>query len=1524
MRAVRSGYVIQPYAAYTGKTNLVDTGQGFYKDQTDGKFYYKEPNWEERDMSNQGLQKWELRPENRLISTNNISEPQTIAQLNYQGHHTDHEGNLILDLTYSWYQRGDSSVWNKVVLHVTPEFKESIDWTKSYYRNSDNKQQFINGKNSNEVVMDFSKMTQSGLAGNMHHTPIKLFAGKKTLKDLDKVDTTIQTRIMDSNLERVYSKHFQPTENSNLVMDGYGAYTSSTTIPKSTAANFKAGLVPMLADDNGALAPVVYGSQTTVTFNHLENKLYIASGWDKGDTNGDYHVGVDSMGYRLAFDKALLDVLKPDANGYIGYVEPSRTMNILEARNPVGGSPRTGFTREQVNIDQANNMAYVIFAPQSFRVNELNDQVIWTKQDTRGFLADESTKLTNQSFTVTTLNVDSEAMKSLYPAVEGGMPQMMPLDVYSSMVVGNSQGVEVIEKTLDQDIVIPPNAEIKVQFDREPGINIPGIQIKNRKIANRLAMKVGTLPLLGDNIKYLSYGSPYTATMFDRQNATYTLDMGKAMPGEGFTLKAGEKITLFGGRGGQLGAGQISVNGKTILTFKANEGEISKAPRVWTGTETYSSTLIERTQYMPALEDVFDTDTIIKGYTKVPGQSVRVEVHNENNGENAAITVASATTVNPASSYTNDLNGKTYTDVYEFAAPVPGDVKLVKDAPIYAQSFNANKTEIEKQATDTIDAALGSEKVIGRVKARVTFDFNDVPQGAARAYAADAPTTGNPTSVVAPDNDKFATDPNYQPNGLGEENMPANPTREGYVFVGWSTVPNGLNENNELIKETEFTSSTPITSSTRVYAQWRKENITDKVDFHYEKPATIKPGESVSSTPSFTEAKTDANPNPAPSTMPEGTKFSFADGSTTWSNSATGTGDTATIDPDTGVVIFNAKQPVADGVDQRTVDIPVKATYTDGTEDTATASFDVVKPEAAKYEPQTTPINKQHGKSTTEDEVKNAVTVPNYQENPKYPGQTPTVTVDNPTSLPDGQTPGVHDVPVTVTYPDGTTDPVTVKVIVDNPNKETYQPTYPTGQAESGENPTSTTVTPSFSGEIPNDPNNPTGPKTHKDNVTPPAGTTFTFGDGTTNWTDPNTGDTATIDPNTGQVTFTPGKGRPEDGTVTIPVVVNYPDGTKDDTNVTVNVTKDNNSISESESASASESEAKVSASESANVSASESATVSASESATVSASESATVSASESATVSASESATVSASESASTSASESASVSASESASVSASESASTSASESASVSASESASVSASESASTSASESASVSASESASTSASESASVSASESASTSASESASVSASESASTSASESASVSASESASTSASESASVSASESASTSASESASVSASESASVSASESASTSASESASVSASESASTSASESASVSASESASTSASESASVSASESASTSASESASVSASESASTSASESASVSASESASTSASESASVSASESASTSASESASVSASESASTSASESASVSASESASTSASESASVSASE
>ncbi|MCE3346839.1 Rib/alpha-like domain-containing protein, partial [Staphylococcus aureus] len=54
---------------------------------------------------------------------------------------------------------------------------------------------------------------------------------------------------------------------------------------------------------------------------------------------------------------------------------------------------------------------------------------------------------------------------------------------------------------------------------------------------------------------------------------------------------------------------------------------------------------------------------------------------------------------------------------------------------------------------------------------------------------------------------------------------------------------------------------------------------------------------------------------------------------------------------------------------------------------------------------------------------------------------TPTITVDDPSKLPDGKTPGTVEVPVTVTYPDGTKDHVTVPVTTkEQADNDAYEP----------------------------------------------------------------------------------------------------------------------------------------------------------------------------------------------------------------------------------------------------------------------------------------------------------------------------------------------------------------------------------------------------------------------------------------------------------------------------------------------------
>ncbi|MBK1468880.1 Rib/alpha-like domain-containing protein [Parvimonas parva] len=106
--------------------------------------------------------------------------------------------------------------------------------------------------------------------------------------------------------------------------------------------------------------------------------------------------------------------------------------------------------------------------------------------------------------------------------------------------------------------------------------------------------------------------------------------------------------------------------------------------------------------------------------------------------------------------------------------------------------------------------------------------------------------------------------------------------------------------------------------------------------------------------------------------------------------------------------------------------------YPDGSKQIVQVIVKVVEgqTDADKYTPTADAVEKEKGTAVTEKDVIDAVKVPGFKENPKFPGQTPKVTVDDPTSLPDGNTVGKTDVAVTVTYPDGSTDKLTVPVTV--------------------------------------------------------------------------------------------------------------------------------------------------------------------------------------------------------------------------------------------------------------------------------------------------------------------------------------------------------------------------------------------------------------------------------------------------------------------------------------------------------------
>ncbi|MCD7120983.1 YPDG domain-containing protein, partial [Limosilactobacillus agrestis] len=142
-----------------------------------------------------------------------------------------------------------------------------------------------------------------------------------------------------------------------------------------------------------------------------------------------------------------------------------------------------------------------------------------------------------------------------------------------------------------------------------------------------------------------------------------------------------------------------------------------------------------------------------------------------------------------------------------------------------------------------------------------------------------------------------------------------------------------------------------------------------------------------------------------------------------------------------------------------------------------------------------------------------------------------TVTVD-PTSgaikvtTKDNTPTGEFDIPVTVTYPDGSIDNTTAKVTVTNSDADTYNPHYNPAKVNQGGK--VETGAPIYTG---------TDGKT----TTAPEGTKYEISG---NPTYPE-GVTATVDPNTGNVTVTTSSNTPE-GPIFVPVTVTYPDGSQE------------------------------------------------------------------------------------------------------------------------------------------------------------------------------------------------------------------------------------------------------------------------------------------------------------------------------------------------------------------------------------------
>lgn len=118
--------------------------------------------------------------------------------------------------------------------------------------------------------------------------------------------------------------------------------------------------------------------------------------------------------------------------------------------------------------------------------------------------------------------------------------------------------------------------------------------------------------------------------------------------------------------------------------------------------------------------------------------------------------------------------------------------------------------------------------------------------------------------------------------------------------------------------------------------------------------------------------------------------------------------------------------------------VPITVTYPDGTSEDVDVNVTILNKDSDSYEPTAKTLTKKHGETISNDDITGQVSVPNY---PSDTGkEQPTKTVETGATLPDTNTTGESDVPVTVKYPDGTTDTVNVHVVVKDADANTHTP----------------------------------------------------------------------------------------------------------------------------------------------------------------------------------------------------------------------------------------------------------------------------------------------------------------------------------------------------------------------------------------------------------------------------------------------------------------------------------------------------
>ena len=408
--------------------------------------YYTKPNWEARIRDKS---RWKVEDSQTLVRVT-TSDPVRMNDIDYDGMYINANGRYVIRLIYKERTQVPSAVWHKALINFG-DLDQYIDFSNSYIFGIDGKTRYTFDPVKGIKGRGFDVASAVGDRTNgRKNLPINLvLKDGVTLENLTKKNYIIQMRLTDDKYERVYS--YAPGKSS---MD-YSTYTKTTSVSLQDNLNnlfIKGGYQE---DSNNATSQEFFMSEFIANPDRYKDasNLGIIRTQYMGQTSTIVRetVGGEPIAFTQVFDANLLNYLKADDDGNVGYV---RLLTVAREESKYAqdvGIKLGDFNK--IKVDNGQELAYLVFAIPAYK------DIVDTKNSKINVVEipknDQYTMLSGNYITGIDYVVDKSKFEDSFSGKDGTVPtRKLDYSTMSGWTNPNKDGWLVYEKPFTNDYVV--------------------------------------------------------------------------------------------------------------------------------------------------------------------------------------------------------------------------------------------------------------------------------------------------------------------------------------------------------------------------------------------------------------------------------------------------------------------------------------------------------------------------------------------------------------------------------------------------------------------------------------------------------------------------------------------------------------------------------------------------------------------------------------------------------------------------------------------------------------------------------------------------------------------------------------------------------------------------------------------------------------------------------------------------------------------------------------------------------------